>query len=87
MVGDRNRTVAYFDNSISITYYRVGNVGAVSSRDFLDLRGFYRIKHGAGGFLLIMHSVDWHQQPAVDGCVPQCRVRGCAFSSLILSRV
>jgi hypothetical protein len=68
MVGDRNRTVVYFDDSVSVTYYRVGNVGTVSSRDFLDLRGLYRLKDGKDGFLLIMHSVEWSEQPLVSGC-------------------
>ena len=66
MTGDTNRTVVYVDRSISITYYRVGNVGPVSSRDFLDLRGLNQLE-GNLGYLLAFRSVDWDSQPVVPG--------------------
>ena len=70
MIGDRNRTIVYFDRSISITYYRIGAIGTVSSRDFLDLRSLNQLE-GNQGFLVVFHSVDWHQQPLVNGSVPR----------------
>ena len=69
MTGDRNRTIVYFDKSISITYYRVGAIGTVSSRDFLDLRSLYQLE-GNQGFLVVFHSVEWDQQPLVPKYAP-----------------
>jgi hypothetical protein len=82
VVGEHNRTIVYFADSLSITYYRVGAMGAVSSRDFLDLRSLCQLE-GNQGFLVVFYSVAWPDQPLVPGCVRvgacDCVVRGCVL--------